>query len=148
MNKIIVPRVTVLGVPIHAMLVPFPIACIVGAMLTDIVYSQTAVVQWSNFSAWFLAFALVFGVLAAVFGLIDFLKQPSSSRPAIGWIHLAGNIVILILALVNSFIHARDGWTAVVPTGLTLSVVSVLVLIVTGFLGHRMAYHHVRRDEP
>ena len=56
--------------------------------------------------------------------------------------------VVLLLALVNNFVHARDGWIGVVPTGITLSAATVLLMIVTGFLGHRMAYHHVGRERP
>lgn len=141
------PRVTVLGVPVHAMLVPFPIACFTGALLTDITYMNTAHYQWANFSQWLLAFGVFMGALAALFGLIDFLGA-RGTRPRIGWFHLAGNAVVLLLALINNFVHARDGWTGVVPTGLTLSAITVLLMIVSGFLGYRMAYHHVGRDRP
>ena len=136
------PTAAIGGVPLHAMLVPFPIACFTGALLTDIAYSRTAQVQWTNFSQWLLAFGLFMGLLAALFGLIDFLAA-GRDRPAIGWLHLAGNAVILVIVGFNNFIHARDGWTGVVPIGLTLSIVTVLLLVVTGFLGHRMAYRHV-----
>jgi uncharacterized membrane protein len=141
-REVFFPRVTILGVPIHAMLVPFPIACFTGAMLTDITYSNSPQVQWANFSQWLLAVGLIMGVLAAIFGLIDFLAA-GRARPRIGWFHLAGNAVILILALFNNLVHARDGWTGVVPTGLTLSVITFLLMLVTGFLGWRMAYVHV-----
>jgi uncharacterized membrane protein len=126
------------------MLVPFPIVCFTGAMLTDIVYANTAVMQWRNFAAWLLAFGLFMGALAAVFGLVDYFS--ARQRPAIGLVHMIGNAVVLLLALINSFIHARDAWTSVVPTGLTLSVVTVLIMVVTGFLGHRMAYGYTNRD--
>jgi len=141
-REVFFPRVTILGVPIHAMLVPFPIACFTGAMLTDITYSNSPQVQWANFSQWLLAVGLIIGVLAAIFGLIDFLAA-GRARPRIGWFHLGGNAVILVLALFNNLIHARDGWTGVVPTGLTLSVITFLLMLVTGFLGWRMAYVHV-----
>ena len=141
-REVFFPRVTIFGVPIHAMLVPFPIACFTGAMLTDIVYSNSPEVQWANFSQWLLAFGLVMGVLAAIFGLIDFLAA-GRARPRIGWFHMAGNAVMLVLAFFNNLVHARDGWTGIVPTGLTLSVITVLLMIVTGFLGHRMTYVHV-----
>ena len=141
------PRVTIFGVPIHAMLVPFPIACFTGALLTDIVYSNTAHYQWANFSQWLLAFGTIMGALAALFGLIDFIAA-RGTRPRIGWFHLIGNVVVLLLALINNFVHARDGWTGVVPTGLTLSAITVLLMIVTGFLGYRMAYRHVGRELP
>lgn len=140
----ITPRATIGGVPIHAMLVPFPIVCFVGAMLTDIAYANSANMQWANFSAWLLAFGTLFAGLAALFGLIDFFFGNRGDRPTIGWIHMVGNLAIFVIALFNDFVHARDGWTSVVPTGLTLSVITVLLLVLTGFLGHRMAYTHTR----
>jgi uncharacterized membrane protein len=135
------PTVAIGGVPIHAMLVPFPIVCFTGALLTDITYSNSPQVQWANFSEWLLAVGLIMGVLAAIFGLIDFLAA-GRARPRIGWIHLIGNAIVLLLALVNNFVHSRDGWTGVVPTGLTLSALTFVLMLVTGFLGWRMAYRH------
>jgi uncharacterized membrane protein len=125
------------------MLVPFPIVCFTGALVSDITYSNSPQVQWANFSEWLLAFGLIIGLVAAIFGLIDFLS--ARARPQSGWIHLIGNAIVLLLALFNNLVHARDGWTGVVPTGLTLSAITVLVMIVTGFLGWRMAYRHVER---
>lgn len=136
------PTVTIFRVPIHAKLVPIPIVCFIGALLTDITYANTAVMQWANFSAWLLAFGEIFGVIAAIFGLIDFLAA-GAARPAIGWIHLIGNAVVLVLEGFNNFVHARDAYTSVVPTGLILSIISVAILAVTGFVGWRMVYAHV-----
>ena len=49
------------GHPIHPMLVPFPIACFIGALLTDIAYARTADIMWANFSAWLLAVGIIMG---------------------------------------------------------------------------------------
>ena len=149
MSARITPKATLHGVPIHAMLVPFPIVCFVGALLTDIAYAKTANIQYSNFSAWLLAFGTLFAGIAAVFGLIDwFFGTRREGRPLIGWIHMLTNVAVFIVALFNNFVHARDGWTSVVPTGLTLSIITVLLLVVSGHLGGRLAYVHVvRRDE-
>jgi uncharacterized membrane protein len=38
--------------PIHPVLVPVPIACFVGALLTDITYYATAEMMWADFSSW------------------------------------------------------------------------------------------------
>ena len=59
--------------PIHPMLVPFPIVCFVGTLLTDLAYWKTAEMMWANFSAWLLVAGLVMGSLAAIAGLVDFL---------------------------------------------------------------------------
>ena len=145
MSAPITTKATLHGVPIHAMLVPFPIVCLVGALLTDIAYANTANVQWTKFSQWLLAFGTLFAGIAAVFGAIDFFFGSRGDRPTIGWIHMIANLVLFVVALFNNFVHARDGWTSVVPTGLTLSVITVLLLIVSGHLGGRLAYVHVVR---
>jgi len=128
--------------PIHPMLVPIPIACFVGALLTDVAYTVTAEVMWANFSAWLLVVGVIFGVLAAIAGLIDFLTNRIVREQAPAWPHLLGNAVALILAFFNALIHTRDAWTSVWPLGLVLSVLTVLILPVTGWLGWAMVYRY------
>ncbi|WP_229197730.1 DUF2231 domain-containing protein [Bradyrhizobium acaciae] len=128
--------------PIHPMLVPFPIACFVGTLATDIAYWQTAEMQWANFSAWLLFAGLIMGGLAAIAGLIDFLSNRLIRSLPYAWFHMVGNVVVMLLALFNAFIHSRDAWTSVVPTGLVLSALTVLVMLFTGWLGWAMVYHY------
>lgn len=132
----------VAGHPIRPMLVPIPIVCFIGALITDIAYFMTAEMMWANFSAWLLVVGLIFGVLAAVAGLIDFLGNRLIRSRAPAWPHLVGNVAVLILAFFNALIHTRDAWTSVVPTGLVLSIVTVLILPVTGWLGWALVYRH------
>ncbi|CDN53018.1 Succinate dehydrogenase cytochrome b subunit family protein [Neorhizobium galegae bv. officinalis bv. officinalis str. HAMBI 1141] len=128
--------------PIHPMLVPFPIACFVGTLLTDIAYWRSAEMMWANFSAWLISAGVVLGLIAAIAGLVDFIGDRAirSQRPA--WPHVIGNLIVLVIATINMFIHTRDAWTSVVPWGLTLSAVTVVILIVTGWLGWSMVYRH------
>ncbi len=130
------------GHPIHPVLVPFPIACFVGALITDVGYWRSAQMMWADFSAWLLAIGLVMGGLAAVAGLVDFLGNRLIRAQAPAWPHMLGNIVVLLLALLNSFVHTRDAWTSVVPLGMTLSLITVLIMLVTGWLGWAMVYRH------
>ncbi|WP_225142755.1 MULTISPECIES: DUF2231 domain-containing protein [unclassified Bradyrhizobium] len=130
------------GHPIHPMLVPIPITCFVGALLTDIAYVASAEIMWANFSAWLLLAGIVFGVLAAIVGLIDFLGNRLVRAQAPAWPHLIGNVVVLILSMVNLMIHMRDGWTSVWPSGLALSALTVLILPITGWLGWALVYRH------
>jgi uncharacterized membrane protein len=130
------------GHPIHPMLVPFPIACFVGALVTDIAYSMTAQMMWADFSTWLIVVGLIMGVIAAIAGLIDFLSNRLIRALTPAWPHMLGNVSVLVLSFFNALVHARDGWTSVVPTGLILSVIVVLVLPVTGWLGWSMVYRH------
>ena len=128
--------------PIHPMLVPFPIACFAGTLVTDIAYWKTAEMQWANFSAWLLFAGLIMGGFAAIAGLIDFLSNRLIRSLPYAWFHMAGNVIVMLLALFNAFIHSRDAWTSVVPTGLLLSVLTVVVMLFTGWLGWAMVYHY------
>lgn len=133
---------SIAGHPIHALLVPFPIAFFVGALITDIAYWATAEIMWSNFSAWLITGGLITGALAALAGLIDFIgsRQVRALGPA--WPHFLGNALALVLSFINILVHSRDGWTSVVPTGLALSAAVVLILMVTGWLGASMVFRH------
>ena len=128
--------------PIHPMLVSFPIVCIVGTLLTDIAYWRSANLMWANFSAWLISTGVILGVLAAIAGIIDFIGDRRIRNRTAAWIHAIGNGLVLVLAILNMFIHSRDGWNSVVPWGLTLSALSVLILLVTGWMGWSLVYRH------
>lgn len=128
--------------PIHPMLVPFPIAFFTLALVMDIAYWQSSNLTWKHFAEWLLLAGIVMGVLAAIAGAVDFLSRREIRAQSPAWPHAIGNSIVLILAIINSFIHARDGWTGVVPWGLTLSAITVLLLLVTGWLGGALVYRH------
>jgi uncharacterized membrane protein len=142
-DQTIQPRVAIAGVSLRGLLMPFPIACFTGAMVTDITYAQTALIQWANFSAWLLAAGMLTGGLAFLFSLVDLFIGDWRRRSVLVWAQLGVVVAVLAVALVNNFVHARDGWTSVVPTGLTLSVVTVLLMMVSGVLGQLV----IRRAE-
>jgi uncharacterized membrane protein len=130
------------GHPIHPMLVPIPIICFVGTLITDLVYWKTATIMWADMSAWLLTVGLVVSIFVVLAGLIDFLgdSRIRALRPA--WIHAIGNGLVIVLSIFNAFIHSRDAYTSVVPAGLILSAVVVLILVVTGWNGWAMVYRH------
>lgn len=121
------PVASVTG-PIYLLLFPIPVVCFLGALITDFVYSSTAVIEWLNFSEWLLAAGLFFGLFAAIALLVEFFAN-DPIRAAVGWAHLILFYAALLVELVNSFHHTIDGWTAVVPIGLVLSIIgSILAL--------------------
>lgn len=138
------PRSTarIAGHPLHPMLVPFPIVCFSGALVTDLVYWRTARMQWANFSAWLIAAGLVISVFAALAGMTDFFGERRIRRLPAAWIHGLGNGVALLLAIVNMFVHSRDAFTSVVPQGVELSAAVVAIMLVTGWLGQTLVYRH------
>jgi uncharacterized membrane protein len=128
--------------PLHVMLVPIPIVCFIGAFITDVVYWRSAAMQWANMSAWLLTVGLLASVLVVAAGLIDFLGDRRIRQLRAAWIHVLGNVTALILSIFNALVHTRDAYTSVVPTGLVLSTLVVLILLVTGWNGWSMVYRH------
>jgi uncharacterized membrane protein len=124
------------------MLVPIPIACFVGTLVTDIAYWRTANMTWAVMSVWMLTVGLIVAFFAVIAGFIDFLGDRRIRDLRAVWIHAIGNAVALILSIINVFVHSRDGYTSVVPTGLILSALVVLILLVTGWQGWSMVYRH------
>ncbi len=127
--------------PIYAALLPIPIICFVGALASDIVYTGNPDMMWIDFSSWLLLVGLVGGGLAGLVLIIEMVRLGQSRTRA-----LVTHFVLLMAAWVveifNSFIHARDGWTAVVPAGVTLSAIAVLLSLVAGWFWQSARYAH------
>ena len=143
MAQSIVRPISIARHPITSTLLPIPIVCFAGALLTDLVYvnSSSANLLWANFSSWLIAAGLVFGALALLILLIDGFRRASS------WLPFALIAAAWIVEFLNALIHARDGWTAVVPLGMILSILGTLLALAGGWLSRsapRLATEDVR----
>ena len=129
--------------PIHPMLVPFPIAFLVGAFASDLAFWGTGNPFWAQASMWLIGAALVMGALAAVAGLTDFLGEPRIRALPAAWYHFLGNGTAVVLALINFFLRYSQGAeTAIRPWGLILSLIVVGIFLFTGWKGWEMVYLH------
>jgi uncharacterized membrane protein len=108
---------------------------LMSALFTDYMYSSNSLMQWANFSAWLITGGLAFALISVVVLLIDFLL---GSGGPISWPDFGLVAAAAILSLVNVFVHTRDAWTSVVPTGITLSFIVTLLLLVAGLRGWRV----------
>ena len=137
------PGARIGGHPIHPMLVPFPIAFLVGAFACDLAFWGTRTPFWATAALWLIAAALVMGALAALAGLYDFLSQEAIRTIPDAWYHLYGNVFAMVLSLVNLVLREVQGpANAVLPWGLTLSLIVVLTLFYTGWLGGELVFRH------
>lgn len=132
----------ILGHPVHPMLIPFPIAFLIGGTLTDIAYVSTLDEFWGRASIWLIASGFVTGLAAALAGLIDFMTIRRARAHLSGWIHLIGNTAALGLALINWLARVSDPASFIQPWGLVLSLVITALLAVTGWTGGELSYRH------
>jgi uncharacterized membrane protein len=128
------------GRPIHRILVSFSVAYFAGALATDLAYWQMPDVMWERFSIWLITAGLIMAGLATVAYMIDLAAHRRIDRPA--WPRAIGYAIAVLLALTNAFVHSRDGYTAVVPTGLMLSALVVIVLVLTALVARALTNRH------
>lgn len=122
--------------PLHRMLLAFPISLFTFALFTDIAYLKTAEVQWTNFSAWLITGALVFGGIAGVFSIVDFVVSARRGRSSRSLIHLVALALAWVLGLINAFKHSQDAWSSVGAFGLALSFLCTLLVLIAGWIAY------------
>lgn len=118
--------------PLHSILLGGSVPLFLGALLSDIAYSNTFQIQWANFAAWLIAGGLLFAGLALLFALANLIRaEHKGGRPLV---YFGLLLITWIIGLVNAFEHAKDAY-AVMPAGLWLSVIIAVLAVVTAWLG-------------
>lgn len=132
---------SVKGHPIHPMLVSLPIGLLVGALIADFAYVLTSGGNfWAEAARWLLFGGLFTGVVASLFGFVDFFTIGYVRSHKGAWAHLLGNGLALVLTVVNLTMRPTDPIEDVPITGLILSLAVVVLLGVTGWLGGELVY--------
>lgn len=129
-------RAKAFGHAIHPVLIPFPLGLLSTAAIFDVIYLFTDSGAVANASFFVIAAGVVGGLLAAVFGLVDWTAVPAGTRAKrVGAVHGLGNVVVVVLFAVSWLLRLpesdyRPGLLAVV-----LSIAGAGVSTVTGWLG-------------
>ena len=118
--------------PLHAVVTPLGAGLLLAALATDVAYVQTVSTQWETFSVWLISGGLLIALLAAVSLVIDLATGRTRHVSAVKFTALASAVVV---ATVNAFVHSRDGYTAVAPTGLALSALTAILLGIAAWGG-------------
>lgn len=134
---------SIAGHPLHPMLIPFPVAFLVTALVTDLVFWSTGVAIWATASMWLIAAGVVMALVAALAGFTDFFGDERIRQLGAAWQHMIGNLVVVVLALVNWYIRYNSGATlGAQPWGIWISLATVLLLLFNGWKGWEMVYRH------
>src|SRR5688500_18211826 len=129
------------GHPVHPMLVVFPLGLLATAVVFDILYLSTANPALPTVSFYMIAAGVIGGLLAAIFGFIDWLGLPSNSRARnLGAWHGIGNFVIVVMFAV-SWLLRRDNPNFVPDVlALILSLAGVGLALFTWWIGGELVY--------
>ena len=140
------------GHPIHPMLIPFPFALWTFSLIADAIYyfgSHNYV--WQTVAFYTLAGGIAGGVLAAVPGIVDYFSIKDKKVSNIAAWHARINVLALLLFAGSFYLRTNSG-ARIVDGSLTipvlLSLLGVILISVSGWLGGEMVYkHHVGVEE-
>ena len=129
-------RAKLLGHPIHPMLIVLPLGLFISAVVFDALFLARGTPVFAFVSYWNIALGVVGGLLAAVFGLIDWLAIPPATRAKrIGLLH--GLVNVVVVATFASAWLLRRGTLDLAPATnvFLLEVAGLLLGAVGGWLG-------------
>ncbi|MGY1809263.1 DUF2231 domain-containing protein [Blastococcus sp. SYSU D00669] len=124
------------GHPIHQQLVAFPLGLLATAVVFDVLRLVTDEDGFAVASWFMIAAGVVSGLLAAVFGAIDYLGVPAGTRARrVGAAHGLGNVVVVVLFAVSWLLRGNEPDHVPTATALVLALAAAVLAVVTGWLG-------------
>jgi uncharacterized membrane protein len=133
--------------PLHPMLVPIPLGLWIFSLVCDLIYAfGWGGVSWNGTAFYTMAGGLVGALLAAVPGMIDYraLTVPRVKRLAMA--HMIINLTVVALFAINLGLRLQYPPDADAP--IILSVIGVLLLGLSGWLGGELVYIYGVAVEP
>lgn len=128
-------KTKLLGHPAHQIVVSFPMGLLCTAALFDAVYVVHGGQTWALVAFYMIGAGVVGGVIAAVFGLIDYLAIPSGTRAKrIGGFHGLTSVTVVVCFAVSWLLRLGTSM-APAPLALLLSFSGAAFLGLAGWLG-------------
>jgi uncharacterized membrane protein len=132
---------SVAGHPLHAMLIVFPVGLLIFSLICDLFSLRASdPAAWGTVALYTMAGGFISALVVAVPGLIDLLSLQDSSTKKIAVIHMSINLLVVTLYGVNLWLRTHGSDSTGTP--LLLSIVAVVLLAISGWLGGEMV--HVR----
>ncbi|WP_112244552.1 DUF2231 domain-containing protein [Kribbella monticola] len=133
------------GHPFHPVMVTVPIGAWVASVVFDIIAFASSGDEsvFSEGAYWLILIGIIGAVVAALFGLMDLLVIPRGT-PAFrtGLTHMAANLTVVVLFIVNFAIRAGQGYEDASVVGFVISLIALALLGFSGWLGGKLAYHY------
>ena len=133
------------GHPFDAILVTVPIGAWIASLVFDIAsrISDDDAEMFAEGAYWLIAIGILGALAAAIFGLMDLLTIPRGTAAfTTGLTHMGLNLAVVVIFVVNFFIRKSDGYESVKPLHLTLTIIAILLLGASGWLGGKLAYRY------
>lgn len=126
--------------PIHPMLVPIPIGLWIFSLVADLIHAGGSTnPAWTTVAFYCMGGGIVGALAAALPGLIDLLSLPPGPRKT-AITHMTINLTVVVLYVINFWMRMPAPEN---PGKLVwLSLLSIGLLTISGWLGGKMVYEH------
>lgn len=127
------------GHPIHPMLVTIPIGLWIFSLACDLIARGSSQPEtWNTLALYTMVGGIIGALAAALPGLVDLLSLRDRPVFKTALAHMAINLVVVTLYVVNAWTRANDS----APSGMALglSLAAIALLLVSGWLGGKMVY--------
>jgi uncharacterized membrane protein len=132
-------RARIFGIPLHQILIVFPLGLLATSFFFDLAYLLTRRMELGIVASWLIFAGVIGGAFAAFFGIIDYSAIPRETRARrVGTIHGLGNVIVALL-FAASWLLRRDMPGHPAALEIALSGLGVLLTVVTGWLGSELA---------
>lgn len=137
--------VKVMGHPMHALLIHFPMGLLVTSLLWDIIGLITNDTMWFQFSFWSIVVGLAIALIAAVPGFIDFIslgdKHPAEKAALIHLSVILTGVVLFVVSILFR-VNATSLSGGSLYGALGFSILGVLSLAIGGYFGAELVHKH------
>lgn len=133
--------IVVIGHPLHAMMVHFPIAFVAATLGADLFFWWSGDPFWERAGLWAAGLAFLTGLAAAFVGTAELLLVPGIRARVTSWSHAVAAMTLLAVAGTNWGVRLSDS-AAVLPLGLSLSVLAAAVTAFAGYQGGKLIFDH------
>jgi len=129
-------KAKVLGHPIHPMLVVLPLGLFIAAVVFDASDLWRGSTTLAAAAYWNIAAGIIGGLLAAVFGLIDWWAIPTGTRAKrIGLLHGGANVIVVLGFAAVWWMRSTAPEVGATTTQFAIEVIALMLGAVAGWLG-------------
>ena len=133
--------ITVIGHPLHTMLVHFPIALVMATLGCDVLYWYAGDPFWVRAGLWAAGATFWSALAAAAVGTLELLGVPGIRQRIASWSHGVAAMTLLAVAAANWRLRvlAPDD---ILPHALLLSLMGAAYAAFAGFHGGKLVFEH------
>ena len=133
--------------PIHPMLVVFPLGLLDYSLVCDLIYIFGWGGEiWRHVAFYTMAGGIIGALVAAVPGLLDYISVSRPRVKQLGTTHMLINLSAVAIFILDFWLRTRNVPVARQPV--ILSVIGVILLCISGWLGGEMVYVHGQAVTP